>query len=284
MKCAWKELLAILPSRLRPQLEPYSGQAKDIRLRVAAPPEVAIGEGSIFLSGKVTSQEIQYVINAASRYSPWAASTVSHGYLTGPGGHRIGICGEAVVKDGTMTGVRHVSSLCIRVARDFPGLAKGLADLKGSVLILGAPGWGKTTLLRDLIRQKSNHGVHVSVIDERGELFPADTDRGSRTEVLTGCPKARGIEILLRTMGPEMIAVDEITAREDCEALHQAAWCGVHLIATAHAGSLRDYLNREVYRPLVQNQLFDHLVILHQDRQWRLERSGTWTSNGSVRY
>ena len=284
MKCAWKELMSILPPRLRPQLEPYSGQAQDIRLRLNGPPEVTRGQESLFLKGNVTADELNFVINAASRYSPWAAATISQGYLTGPGGHRIGICGEAVIRQGRMDGIRQVSSLCIRVARDFPGLAKDLADLTGSVLILGAPGWGKTTLLRDLIRQKSSREVHVSVVDERGELFPPGTGRGDRTEVLTGCPKAQGIEILLRTMGPRIIAVDEITAQEDCDALRQAACCGVTLMATAHAGSLQEYLHREVYRPLVQQNLFDHLVILHPDRGWHLERSGTWTTNGSVRY
>lgn len=284
MKCAWKELLAIVPAWLRPQLNPFSGQAQDIRLRLGAPPEVTTGEGSIFLTGDVTAEELTFVVNAASRYSPWAAATMAQGYLTAPGGHRIGICGEAVIRQGRMEGIRHINSLCIRVARDFPGVGKDLAELEGSILILGAPGWGKTTLLRDLIRQKSCHGRHISVVDERGELFPPGTERGSLTEVLTGCPKARGIEMLLRTMGPQIIAVDEITAREDCDALRQAAWCGVDLIATAHAGSLRDYLHREVYKPLVQDNLFDHLVILQPDRHWRLERSGAWTSSGSVRY
>lgn len=284
MICAWKELLGILPPGLRPELQPFSGQAQDIRLRLGGPPEVVTGGGSSFLCGKITPDDLNYVINAASRYSPWAAATMSQGYLAGPGGHRIGICGEVVMKQGRLEGIRNVTSLCIRVARDIPGLAAELADLKGSILILGAPGWGKTTLLRDLIRQKSNAGEHISVVDERGELFPEGISRGARTEILTGCPKDQGINILLRTMGPKTIAVDEITAREDCEALHQAAWCGVTLIATAHAGSLTEYLHRQVYTPLVRENLFEHLVILHPDKHWHLERSGAWTTNGLVRY
>ena len=92
------------------------------------------------------------------------------------------------------------------------------------------------------------------------------------------------MDILLRTMGPEIIAMDEITATEDCSALQTAAWCGVNLLATAHAASLRDFLHRPVYEPLVRKNLFDTLVILHPDKSWHLERSGTWTANGSVRY
>lgn len=284
MICAWKELLSILPQWMRREVDERCESAQDIRLRLGAPPEVVCREGSKWLNGTVAADDLNFVVNAASRYSPWAAATMSQGYLSGPGGHRIGICGDAVLKDGAMTGIRNVSSLCIRVARDFPGISDGLRDLKGSMLILGAPGWGKTTLLRDLIRQKSNAGSHISAVDERGELFPQGFSRGNQTEVLTGCPKAQGIEVLLRTMGPKFIAVDEITAKQDCEALQQAAWCGVTLMATAHGGSLSDYLHREVYAPLVKQNLFDNLVILHADRTFHLERSRGWTTNGSVRY
>ena len=284
MICAWKELLSILPQKLRGEANTFPDQAEDIRLRVGAPPEYVCHRERTWGTGTVSSEDLHFVINAASRYSPWNAGTMADGYLTGPGGHRIGVCGEAVIKDGRMSGIRNPTSLCIRVARDFPGIAGELANIDGSVLILGAPGWGKTTLLRDLIRQKSNGGHHISVVDQRMELFPPGLERGAGTEVLTGCPKAQGLDMLLRAMGPDILAVDEITVSEDCNALRQAAWCGVKLMATAHAGSLTDFLHRTVYRPLVQENLFDYIVILRRDRQWRLERSGTWTSNGSVRY
>lgn len=284
MKCAWQELMSLLPQWLRREVETYEETAQDIRLRLNGKPEIVCSDGSHWLSQTVEPSDISLIINAATRYSPWAASSISQGYIGAPGGHRIGLCGEAVIKEGIMTGIRQINTLCIRVARDFPGIAQELADLPGSVLIIGAPGWGKTTLLRDLIRQRSDRSSHISVVDERGELFPMGFHRGDRTEVLTGCPKAQGIQRLLRTMGPEVIAVDEITAAEDCEALQQAAWCGVSLLATAHAAGLQDYLHRQVYAPLVKQNLFDHIVILHPDKHWHLERSKGWTSNGSVRY
>jgi len=285
MNCAWNELLAILPLRYRAEVDKLGAlTAQNLRLRCGSPPELNCAGKTHWLSSTVTQDDLNFVVNAASRYSPWAATTVSNGYITAKGGHRIGLCGEAVLKNGVFSGLRAVSSLCIRIARDIPGVSKDLAHLSGSTLILGAPGWGKTTLLRDLIRQKSESGAHISVLDEREELFPPGIPQGERTEILRGCPKPRGVDMLLRTMEPQTIAMDEITAEEDCRALVQAAWCGVDLLATAHAASLEDFLHREVYAPLVKAHLFENIVILRSDKSWHLERSKGWTTSGSVRY
>ncbi len=285
MTCAWNDFLSILPPRLRPEVDRLGkNTGQNLRLRLHAPPELCCGKKTFWLNEQITRDDLNFCINTASRYSPWAATTITKGYLTAKGGHRIGICGEAVMKNGEMTGIREVTSLCIRIARDFPGIAKELSHLEGSVLILGAPGWGKTTLLRDLIRQKGNQGASISVLDEREELFPEGLSIGNRVEVMRGCPKPQGVDMLLRTMEPEIIAMDEITAKEDCLALQKAAWCGVSLYATAHASSLEDFLHREIYAPLLKQNLFEHIVILRKEKTWRLERSKGWTSNGSARY
>ena len=192
MMCAWKQLLSVLPPRLRPEVDRLGKNAlQELRLRLGMPPELVLSGESRWLGCCVSREDLNYCINAASRYSPWAAATTAQGYLTAPGGHRIGLCGEVVCKDGIVTGIREISSLCIRVARDFPGIAKRAADAPGSILILGAPGWGKTTLLRDLIRQIGEKQC-VSVVDERGELFPEGLERGKKTDILTGCPKSAG--------------------------------------------------------------------------------------------
>lgn len=285
MNCAWKELLSILPARWRADVDRLGRDgAQNIRLRIHAPPEICCGDKIHWLRDTVSREDLNFIINTASRYSPWAAASVSRGYLTAPGGHRIGLCGEAVIKNGTVSSFREISSLCIRVARDIPGIAAELKSLSGSILILGAPGWGKTTLLRDLIRQKCADGLHICVVDQREELFPSGIPRENTLDVLQGCEKDQGIEIALRTMEPQLIAMDEITAEEDCRSLLQGAWCGVDLLATAHAASLADFLHREIYTPLVKQNLFNHIVILHSDKSWSLERSKAWTSNGSVRY
>lgn len=273
MICAWQELLQILPPWLREETD-VKGKPdlQELRMRIGQPPELICGSGCVALGRSVTGDDVNYVINSASRYSPWSAATVSHGYLTAKGGHRIGVCGEAVMNSGQLTGIRNVRSLCIRVARDFPGLARGIPD-GCSVLIIGSPGSGKTTLLRDLIRQRSDAGSHsITVIDERGELFPDGFQPGKQTDILTGCTKRHGIPLALRTMGPGVIAVDEITEEEDAKALCQAAWCGVALLATAHAGSLSDLERRPVYQDLIKSGIFQYLVILREDKSWRTER------------
>lgn len=272
MNCAWMELLSVLPQRLRPQVDRLGKQdAQELRLRLGKEVQMVLGGKRLSLPGAVSSDEINYVINTACRYSPWTAASAAEGYLTAPGGHRIGICGETVEKEGKVTGFRTVRSLNIRIARDFPGMAGPLSDIRGNLLLLGPPGSGKTTLLRDLIRLRSERET-VSVVDERGELFPQGLCDGQSVDILTGCPKPKGIEMLLRTMGPDTIAVDEITASSDCDALLQAGWCGVRILATVHGNSREDLLRRRVYKPIVECGLFDKLVILRRDKSFKVER------------
>lgn len=272
MHCQWQQLLDILPVWLRPEVDRYGDKmVQEVRLRLGQRPGIRTKDGTYQLEGNLSTEDILWVINLASRYSPWNAESMAKGYLTAPGGHRIGLCGRAVIREGKMTGLREITSLNIRVARDMGGIARGLG-IRDSFLILGAPGWGKTTLLRDVIRQLSREGNTVGVVDERMELFPSGFFPGEHSDVLLGCPKVQGIEMVLRTMTPDWIAVDEITDPEDCQALLRAGWCGVKLVATAHASSVADLKNRSIYRPLVESGLFSHIVLLHPDKGWTQER------------
>ena len=272
MICNLKNLLHVLPPWLSSQLEHDSIESlQELRLRLDQPPELIFPGNRQFLHQRVRQEDLTFCINTARRYSPWAAVSAADGYLTIPGGHRIGICGEAIFKNGQAAGMRTIHSLCIRIARDFPGLAERMGGISGSVLILGAPGWGKTTLLRDLIRQRAQKET-VAVVDERGELFPEGFARGNQTDVLTGCPKSRGILQLLRTMGPQTIAVDEITSPQDCSAILEAFGCGVSLLATAHSGSLRQFSERPVYGSLIENRVFENVLILQEDQTSQVER------------
>jgi len=278
MTCAWQPLLQVLPPQLRGAVDTVGrDKLQELRLRLGMQPEMVMQDGNKCLSGIVNQEVLQFVVNAACRYSPWTATTAADGYITAKGGHRIGLCGEVTIKGGTMAEVNRVTSLCIRVARDFPGIAAG-APKSGSVLIIGRPGSGKTTLLRDLIRMRSDCGKgSVAVVDERGELFPDYQGNpcflpGARTDVLSGCHKRQGIELLLRAMGPTTIAVDEITAEEDTIGLLHALWCGVDLIATAHAGSITEFMKRPVYRPLIDSHVFETVLVMQPDKRWKEER------------
>ena len=274
MICPWKELLGILPSWLRPEVDALGKETlQELRLRCNAPPELLLTGKSHWLHREVSREDLRFVINAASQYSPWTATTISKGFLTAPGGHRIGLCGEASCREGSLTGIHDPTSLCIRVCRDFPGIAENLLPVTGSVLILGAPGWGKTTLLRDLSRQISRQEC-VGVVDERGEVFPPGISRGKRMDVITGCPKGEGIEVVLRCMSPDWIAVDEITAKSDSNAIRSAVGCGVRLLATAHAATREDLYARPIYRPLMELGVFPYLCILKRDKSYQVERIG----------
>lgn len=275
MRCEWQSFVQLLPPWLRYEVSNYSGSLLELRLRSGQYPELIIGTGFRWLNRKVSAEDINYCINAATRYSPWTSGTVANGYITALGGHRIGICGRMV--EGT-SAINDITSLCLRVARDFTGISRNLWELDGSVLILGQPGCGKTTLLRDLIRRRSDECIGaVGVVDEKGEIFPFLKEKpcfsiGKRTDVLNGFSKSKGIEMLLRNMCPHTIAVDEITAQEDCDALIHAGWCGVRLYATAHAESLTDLAHRPIYKRLKDSGIFKTAVTLAQDKTWHVER------------
>ncbi len=323
MKTLHDQLRTILPQRIRPLLpEEEIGDLTEIRMRIGRPMQLTYLRRQSSVGEPITTEDLSFVVNTACRYSPWNARSIHQGYLTAPGGHRIGLCGETagdgmrtvtslcirVAKDlhgisgripvqdsililgapgsGKTTllpagdGMRTVTSLCIRVAKDLHGIS-GRIPVQDSILILGAPGSGKTTLLRDYIRRISGSPMgSVCVVDERGEIFPFSGgkmcfDPGNGTDVMTGRSKAEGIDCVIRAMGPKWIAVDEITRPADCDALVQALWCGVKVVATAHAASVRDLFSRPVYRPIVDSGVFSTAVVLHTDKSYHLERITT---------
>ncbi len=278
MDCQWTALMNVLPLWMREAVNGLQSKyLQEIRLRVGMVPILVCKDRQICLQRPIKKEDLEFCINTASRYSPWASQTIGRGFITVSGGHRIGICGTVALQNDKLLTIRDVSSLCIRVARQFPGIGEKVLGISGNILIIGRPGSGKSTLLRDIIRCKSQKGSIVCVVDERQELFPCIGgmpcfECGQNTDILSGCPKAEGIDMAIRVMNPHIIAVDEVTAKADCDALINAGWCGISLIATAHASSKKDFFERPVYRPLVESKLFETLLILQMDKSWRTER------------
>lgn len=273
---------AFLPRHLRAALmglpnELQSG-AEEIRLRIGRPMTLVTTKGEISTGSVVSGEDLALTIEIASQCSAYAVlDQVKNGYVAVRGGHRLGICGTGVVKNGEITNLRQISSLSLRVAREFPGVGGKILEKlqeKGklqSTLIISAPGRGKTTLLRDLIRCISDgQGIaphRVGVADERGELAAMYNGEpgmniGARTDVVDGCSKAAAMLMLLRGMNPQVIAADEITSPEDAAAIELILGCGVCLLATAHAGSLEDLCKRELYRKLIRHRAFDRIIFI----------------------
>ena len=276
------EVLRMLPQTVQIALTGIpDAQIEELRLRVGQKPAVlyAGGERPLSVRTVLLQKELQQTLLNASAQSQYAVQEqLRSGYLSLSGGYRLGVCGSAVVQNGCMTGLREISSLALRVPHDIRHPPERLLPyLQESCLLAGAPGSGKTTLLRSCIRALSENRQRVAVVDERLELAACASGvpqfrLGAHTDVLSGAPKAAGIELLLRTMNPEWIAVDEITAEADIAAIRRASYCGVRFLATAHAADRRELESRPLYRALLQDGFFRMAAFLLPDRSVRIER------------
>lgn len=202
------------------------------------------------------------------------------GFLTMPGGHRIGITGELTHVDGQSYIAKYIRYINIRIAHEIKGIANGIMDWLTeneqvwNTLIVSAPGAGKTTLLRDIVRNFSNggkeyKGYSVGVIDERGEIAGAyrgiaSLDCGIRTDVITGGNKEQGARILIRTFAPRIIVMDEIGTREDAEVIFRAGISGCSVIATVHGNCWNDLERKTEINHLIQNRIFQRILFLYK--------------------
>lgn len=273
-----QEIIAQCGEPFRTALRALPGKvltaAREVRIRVGRPVAV-IGERETLVSagGKPLcpkAEELEELLLTFCGRSLYAyEAQLAQGFITLRGGHRVGVCGKTVVKNGHIARISEIQSMNIRVARQLacggdvlPRLLDG--EQVRSTLVLSKPGFGKTTLLRQLAKQLSDRGMQVSLLDERAELAAMMKaspmlDVGARTDVLEGCGKSEGVRLLLRSMAPQVIVTDEIGAPEDLSALSEAVRSGAAVLASAHAADLPDAKRRLDARAL---EVFDRFVLL----------------------
>lgn len=286
---AWQQAIGCLPPLRAAQLSGFAEQERveEIRFRAGQPPSVKMGQGERQLGfAAVTASELREILSRASRYSVHSyAESLKNGFVTLAGGHRLGVCGTVAAENGQVIGVRGLSSVNLRVARQIGGLRREIESWIGestpqSVLLLSPPGCGKTTLLREWVRLVSDRGHTVAVVDERSEIAALSDGApqfavGRCTDVMEGCTKKQAVLMLLKTMSPALLALDEITAPEDVEAVSLCAHCGTAVAACAHAAGLADLRRRPLYRRLLELHVFESVVIIEKKegkRSYRMER------------
>ena len=276
-----EQILPLFRGKIRDALENIQlneDTLQEIRLRVNRPVIVIVDGTEVILKEVVESRDIKEILEGACGYSSYAyEEEIKKGYVTVPGGHRIGVAGRAVMEDGKIRTLKHISALNIRVAHSVTGCAdkwkRYFYEEKKPchVLIISPPGCGKTTLLRDAVRMISNGteecpGVTVGVVDERSEIAGMyrgiqTHELGMRTDVLDACPKSLGMELLLRSMAPKVIAVDEIGVL-DVHAIENALRGGCRVLATLHGETFDDFLQKPGFQTLVKERVFDRYIVL----------------------
>lgn len=259
---------------------------EEIRIRINLPIIVKLAEKEKIIDYKVSTEDINYIFQKICENSIYAyQNQIANGFVTIKGGNRVGIVGTAVVQNGKVTNLNYVSGLNFRIAQEIIGCSNKIMSniIRGetiyNTLIIAMPGMGKTTLLRDIIRNLSNgftddntkiKGQNISVIDERGEISAtyrggSQNDLGIRTDVLNDIPKAIGMKMAIRSMAPQIIAADEIGSVDDVNAIQYAICCGIKGIFTAHGNSVEDVKKNTELKSLIDNKIFEKFIIIKKE-------------------
>ncbi|MBU5466369.1 stage III sporulation protein AA [Virgibacillus sp. MSJ-26] len=283
-----KEILRLFPETLSAQINlQIAGRwhyLQEIRFRFNQPIELIFDHQVEWVNNiKPNQKDKMHIINQLSDFSLYRMEDeLREGYITIEGGHRVGLAGKVNTVDGAVKAIQYITFLNIRIAKEKLGVAKPLMSYLYSnqylnTLFIGAPQTGKTTLIRDLIRiissgWKNIPAKKVGVIDERSEIGASlngipQHNLGRRTDVLDACPKAEGMMMMIRSMSPDVIVVDEIGSQKDVQALLEAINAGVTIICTIHGQSLEDIKKRPSIQPLFQQHIFKRLFILDNSGQ-----------------
>lgn len=293
-----EQVFAIFPKHLREaflQGNIKTDELEEIRIRIGQPLIFRMREGEFYfhmeqgrlsrdgrLSYVVTRSDIQAILNFLSRYSIYAyKEELRSGFITLEGGHRVGLAGQVVMENGQVAQMNHISFLNIRIAHQCIGCAKAIYPYllkEGHVcntLIVSPVGIGKTTCLRDCIRllsgdATSRQAYRIGVVDERSEIAACyqgvpQNDLGIRTDVMDRCDKSQGMLMLLRSMAPDVIAVDELGSRRDFEAVERILHSGCSILGTVHASDMADLEQKAHLKPWLAGQIFDRFILLKRN-------------------
>ena len=288
-------ILQLFPASQRSfwqQTAAYQREIQEIRLRAYRPIAVHKGGRELFLNQEgvftdnpsgarcISPEELEGLLKHICSYSLYAfEDELRQGFITVSGGHRVGVAGQVVLEDdGRIRSIKNISFINLRISHEVKGAADGVIPYMYSgerlmnALIISPPGCGKTTLLRDLIRQISDGNAHgrgmtVGVVDERSELAGSfcgipQNDLVMRTDVLDACPKEKGMFLLLRSMSPRVVAIDELGSREELDQLKRAQACGCRILATAHGEGIEDVERRFDVTKESWAKLFDLSILL----------------------
>ena len=289
--CMVKGLVTVFPTSIRPRMRKINWDGlEEIRVRIGWPVELIYGNHNEWLGNydsMIDRQCLDEMLNYITGYSIYAMDEeIRQGYITFSGGHRIGITGHATyeslrdAKEAKITNIIDIGGLNIRIAHERKGCAEKIiphlrrGESIYNTLFFAAPGVGKTTYLRDAIRilsegNETQQGLKISVIDERSEIAACingkpQNDVGKRTDVLDACPKEIGMEMVLRTMSPEVIAIDEIGKEKEFALLEQMRCSGVKVLGTIHAGDIDEVLRNPMIRKGIESGVIERFVELHR--------------------
>ena len=271
---------------------------QEIRLRIGKPLIIVSDNIEFVLQKTIEKDELMEILEYVSNYSLHAfENELKQGFITIEGGHRVGVTGQVLIENGEVKNIKHISSMNIRMSHEILNCADVILPYITrnkqiyNTLIISPPRCGKTTLLRDLVRQVSDgsrwvKGCTVGVVDERSELGGCylgvpQNQLGIRTDVLDNCPKSKGMLMLIRSMSPQVIAVDELASTEDIHALEYAMHCGCKMIATVHATSMDEIRSKPLFEQMVKERRFERYVVLGNQHHIG-EINGIYDERGSL--
>ncbi|MBS4173430.1 stage III sporulation protein AA [Bacillus sp. FJAT-49736] len=274
----------LLPKNISEKIQelptPIINTMEEIRIRVSRPVEVISNNESFFLSYIVIEADAEQFINRIANYSFYTLDEeLKKGYITINGGHRVGIAGKVILENGLVKAIRHIASFNIRIAKEKIGVAEPFIpyihhNKWQHTMIIGPPQTGKTTYLRDIARiissgVKDKHipAMKVGIVDERSEIAGCvrgvpQLRFGPRVDILDACPKAEGMMMLIRSMSPDVLIVDEIGREEDSIAILEAINAGITLIMTTHGNSYEDIQKRPILKEILQMHTFERFIEL----------------------